>query len=106
MGSELGCLIETDVIREFELLHICDKDCPDNCPKAYKKVVFSEIPDPYYMVVRTAAKRAEGDPSVVERVQSLTDEASKLLSAMRENDSAHTVPDTYETTDIGYMRVL
>lgn len=103
---ERGCLVETDVIRLFEPLHICDDDCPDNCPLAYEKKVFTEIPDPYWMVVRTAAKRAEGDPSAADRVQSLTDEASKMLSAMRENDSAHTTTDTYETCEIGYVSVL
>lgn len=103
---EHGLLIETDVIRYFKPLHICDDDCPDNCPKAYKEVHFCEIPDPYYLVVRTAAKRAEGDPSVSERVQSLTDEATKMLSAMRENDSAHTTTDTYETCELGYISVL
>lgn len=104
--EELGCLVETDVIRRFEPLHICDDGCPDDCPKAYRERVFTEIPDPYYMVVKTAAARAEGDPSVTERVQSLTDEATKLLSAMRENDSAHTVPDTYRTSELGFFPVL
>lgn len=102
---EQGLLIETDVIRYFEPLHICDDSCPDDCPKAYHDKVFTEIPDPYFMVVRTAAKRAEGDPSVTDRVQSLADEASKMLSAMRENDSAHTVTDTYRTAELGYIEV-
>ena len=41
-----------------------------------------------------------------ERVQSLTDEGSKLLSAMRENDSAHTTTDTSETSTLGYVQIL
>lgn len=98
--------LETDVIRYIEPLHICDSSCPDHCPKAYDDKVLTWLPDPYYIVVRTAAKRAEADPSVTERVQSLTDEGSKLLSAMRENDSAHTTTDTYETTTLGYVSVL
>ena len=104
--GELGGRLETDVIKYIEPLHICDDSCPDNCPKAYEDLQFTWLPDPYYLVVRTAAKRAEGDPSVSERVQSLTDEASKLLSAMRENDSAHTTVDTYETSSLGYVSVL
>lgn len=104
--SEIGRRLETDVIRYIEPLHICDSSCPEHCPCAYEDKVLTWLPDPYYIVVRTAAKRAEADPSVTERVQSLTDEASKLLSAMRENDSAHTTTDTYETVSLGYVSVL
>lgn len=103
---ELGRFLETDVIRYIEPLHICDDSCPDHCPKAYDEKQFTWLPDPYYIVVRTAARRAEADPSVAERVQSLTDEGSKLLSAIRENDSAHTIPDTYDTSTLGYVSVL
>lgn len=105
-GFEQGCLVETDVIRYIDPLHICDDSCPDNCPLAYKDIQFKWMPDPYYFIVKTAAKRAEADPSVSERVQSLTDEASKLLSAIRENDSAHTTTDTYETCRLGFVSVL
>lgn len=105
-GREIGRRLETDVIKYIEPLHICDSSCPDNCPKAYEDKQFTWMPDPYYFIVRTAAKRAEGDPSVTERVQSLTDEGSKLLSAIRENDSAHTIPDTYETATLGYVSIL
>lgn len=104
--KEHGCLIETDVIRYIEPMHICDSNCEDNCKLAYEQRLFTWLPDPYYLIVRTAAKRAEGDPSVTERVQSLTDEATKMLSAMRENDSAHTTTDTYETAELGYISVL
>lgn len=103
---ELGKLIETDVIRYIEPLHICDDNCPNNCPKAYDEVLFRWLPDPYYIIVRTAARRALADPSCAEIAQSLTDEASKFLSAMRENDSAHTNMDTYETSVLGYVPVL
>ncbi len=104
--SERGGLLETDVISYIEPLHICDSSCEDNCEKAYKDVIWKWMPDPYYFVVRTAAKRAEADPSVTERAQSLADEATKLLSAIRENDSAHTIPDTYDTCELGYLSVL
>ena len=103
---ELGPRLETDVIRYIEPLHICDDSCPDHCPHAYEDKVLTWLPDPYYIVVRTAARRAEADPAVSERVQSLTDEGSKLLSAIRENDSAHTIPDTYDTAVLGYVPVL
>lgn len=104
--NEQGCLVETDMIRRLQPLHICDENCPDNCPKAYEELVFTEIPDPYYMVAKTARRRAEADPSVSDRVESLTQDETKMLSAMRENDSAHTIPDTWETCELGYVTVL
>jgi len=104
--GEHGYPLETDVIRYIEPFHICDDSCPDHCPKAYDERVLTWLPDPYYVIVRTAARRAEADPAVSERVQSLTDEGSKILSAMRENDSAHTIPDTYDTVALGYVPVL
>lgn len=105
-ASELGALIETDVIRYIEPMHICTDECEDNCPKAYENRLFTWMPDPYYFVVRTAAKRALADPSCAEVQQALTDEASKFLSSVRENDSAHTTMDTYETSQLGYIEVL
>lgn len=104
--GEEGMHLETDVIHLMEPFHICDDSCPDHCPIAYEHVHLREMPDPYYLVVKTAARRAEGDPSAADRVQSLTDEAAKLMSAMRENDSAHTIPDTYETSRLGFVEVL
>lgn len=104
--SEVGMCVETDVIRRFEPLHICNDSCQQPCGQSYQEKVFTEISDPYYMVIRTAAKRAEGDPSAIDRVQSLTDDSTKMLSAMRENDSGHNVPDTYQTSAIGFLRVL
>lgn len=106
LPSEEGLLLETDVIRYIEPLHICGDDCPDNCPEAYEERQFTWLPDPYYIVVRTAAKRALADPSCSETAQALADEATKFLSAMRENDSAHTTTDTYETSVLGYVPVL
>ena len=104
--NEHGLWLETDVISYIPPLHICDDSCEDNCPKAYKDVLFKWLPDPYYLVVRTAAKRALADPSCTEIAQSLADEASKFLSGMRENDSSHNNMDTYETSVLGYVPVL
>lgn len=103
---EQGGYLETDVIRRIEPLHICDSNCPDDCPKAYEELQFKWMPDPYYFVVKTAARKAAGDPSLVDRVQQLTDEASKVLSGVRKNDSAHTTTDTYETNALGYISVI
>ena len=101
-----GWELETDYIRYLEPLHICGADCEQPCPKAYEDIVLTEVTDPQFVVVKTAARRAEGDPSAADRVMSLTDESSKLLSAMRENDSAKTVPDTYGSIELGYTRIL
>jgi hypothetical protein len=105
-SNELGAIIETDVVDLLDPLHICDSTCTQPCSSAYVDKVFTRISDPYYMIVRTAMKRAEGDPSASDRVLSLSDEAMKLLSAMRENDSAKTVPDTYTTSELGFTRIL
>lgn len=106
LQHELGMIIETDVIDLLEPLHICTPACVQPCTKTYVDKVFTQVSDPYYMVARTAAKRAEGDPSASDRVLSLQDECMKLLSAMRENDSAKTVPDTYTTYELGFMRIM
>ena len=105
-NAEIGKFLETDVISYIDPLHICDDSCPDNCPKAYEEVLFKWMPDPYYFVLKTAARRALADPSCADIQQSLADEASKFLSAVRENDSAHTNMDTYETSTLGYISVL
>lgn len=105
-SSEEGLLVETDVIRYIEPLHICDDSCEDGCHLAYEDKQFTWLPDPYYIVIKTAAKRAIADPSCSEVAQALADDATKFLSAMRENDSAHTTTDTYETGALGYISVL
>lgn len=105
-SNETGLLLETDVIRYIEPLHICNSDCPDNCPLAYEELQLEWLPDPMYIIIKAAAGRAIADPSCAEVAQSLTDQAAKFLSAMRENDSAHTTTDTYETSQLGYVSVL
>lgn len=98
--------LETDVISYIEPLHICNEKCPPDCPKAYKEKIFQWMPDPYYFVVRTAARRALADPSCSDIAQTLADESTKFLSSIRENDSAHTNLDTYETSVLGYVSVI
>lgn len=106
LPDERGCLVETDVIRMIEPLHVCSDSCPENCPEAYSERVLTWLPDPLYLVYKTAAGRAEGDPSVSEMQQILSDKAQKMLSSMRENDSAHTVSDEWYTEPLGYTEVL
>ena len=106
MPNERNLLVETDVIRTVQPLHICDDRCSKMCPKAYKERVLEWCPDPLYFVYKIASYRAEGDPSVSEMVEILTNKAKLMLSSMRENDSAHTTPDTYQTSSLGYIEVL
>jgi hypothetical protein len=106
LPGEAGMIIETDVVELLEPLHICTSSCTQPCPSVYVDKVFTRISDPYYMVVRTAVKRAGADPSATDQVLPLSDEAMKLLSAMRENDSAKTVPDTYSSIELGFTRIL
>lgn len=98
--------LETDVILRLEPLHICTDECEDNCPLSYEQKVLTEMPDVDWVIASTAAKRAEIDPSAADRVQSLTDEAKQILSSYREDDSAHNVPDYWDTVPLGYVEVL
>ena len=85
-----------DMQARIPLLHVCNSDCPRDehgmCTLIEDRV-FTEIPDPNYVVLRTAALHAEGSPPAQGRVQSLVDNAQKLLSAMRQNDAASTDAD-------------
>lgn len=103
---EEGCLLETDVIRYLEPLHICDDSCEDSCKLAYEQKVLTEVPDPWYVIAKTARRRAEGDPSAQDRIESLTNDETKMLSAMRENDSQHSIPDMWDSFGLGFVGVL
>lgn len=110
-GPELHGMLETDVIREMPLLHICDDSCyegtnPPPCKLAYETPILTEVPDPLYVIYQVASQRAELDPSATDRVQPLADRAKQILSAMRENDSAHTVPEYFDTEPLGFIEVI
>ena len=114
-----------DVQRRLLPLHICNEGCtvgrdPDspisydldehgnwvNPCKHIEPVVFTEIPDPNYMVMQTAARHAEGSPPAQSRIQGLTDAAQRILSAMRQNDASATDADYYEVEVPGYIEVV
>ena len=98
-----------DVQARLPLLHICNKDCPkdeDGKCKLIEDRVFTMIPDPNYVVMRTAALHAEGSPPAQGRIQSLVDNAQKLLSAMRQNDSAATDPDYLDWDTPTFVNVM
>lgn len=98
-----------DMQRRLPLFHICNNDCPrddkGNCTLIEDRVL-TDIPDPNYVVIRTAALHAEGSPPAQGRLQSLTDNAQKILSAMRQNDSSATDPDYLEWDVPRYVNVV
>lgn len=114
----------TDVQRRIPLMHVCGPECkgvdPDKaidynrdsdgkwinpCAQIEDRV-FQMIPDPNYMVFRTAALHAEGSPPAQGRIVTLTDTAQKLLSAMRQNDSSATDADYIDWEPVGFVNVV
>lgn len=106
---ERGCVAELDVQRRIELFHVCDDTCTldddHTCPKA-KERYLEEIPDPNYVVVATAARHAVGSPPAQGNIQPLTDQAQRILSAMRQNDAAATDADYLEREPMGFIEVV
>lgn len=113
-----------DVQRRIEPIHICGPKCkgvdPDE-PISYERNddgdwenpcsqiedrILTQIPDPNYVVVRTAALHAEGSPPAQGRVQSLADNAQKLLSAMRQNDASATDADYLDWDPLWHVDVV
>ena len=92
-----------DVQRELEMPDIppradefekMDADKQAKISEQYKlDKWFDEIPDPNYLVMRVAALHCVGSPVAQMRMQDLTDNAQKLLSAMREANAMATQPD-------------
>lgn len=114
-----------DVQKRIPLIHICDDSCQrgvnprkpisyeldDNgnwenpCAKIEQRL-FTEIPDPNYVVMATAARHAEGSPPAQARIQGLQDGAQRILSAMRQNDAASTDADYLDWEVPGYFEVI
>lgn len=113
-----------DVQRRMKHLHICNSWCKGvnpNIPIDYTRDddgnfknpcaqiehrIFTEIPDPNYMVIATAARHGEGSPPAQARIMGLQDQAQKILSAMRQNDTAATDSDYLEWDVPGYYEVV
>lgn len=98
-----------DVQARLPLLHICNDSCPrdeDGKCTLIEDKILTDIPDPNYVIIRTAALHAEGSPPAQGRLQALTDSAQKLLSAMRQNDSSATEPDYIEWDVPNYINVI
>lgn len=66
----------------------------------------SEIPEPNYVTTRTAALHCVGSPVAQMRMQDLTDNAQKLLSAMREANAMATAPNHVDWEIPGWVSVV
>ena len=121
--AEERMIATVDVQRRIELFHICDHTCvgvdPDKdisyefdsdgkwenpCSKIEHRML-TEIPDPNYVVMATAARHAEGSPPALARVAGLQDAAQKIMSAMRSNDAAATDADYQDWDYCGHIEV-
>lgn len=117
---EQNMVATVDVQRRIQLIHVCDGNCTtgdgnafdydvdanhdyDNPCSKIEKAILTEIPDPNYVVMATAARHAEGSPPALARVAGLQDAAQRILSAMRSNDAEATDSD-YQDWDVpGYI---
>ena len=113
-----------DVQRRIAPFHICNEFCKgvkENEPINYdrdehgnwinpcnkiERVKLTEVPDPNYVVMATAARHADGSPAAQHRIQSLIDTSQKIMSAMRQNDAAATDSDYLDWTPVGYIEVV
>lgn len=108
--------------------HICNSSChgvdaskpisydpdPENwnpCSELYMtsaqpKLMLTEVPDPMYVIIRTAQYHAEGSPPAQGRIAGLQDQAQKMLSAMRENNAAATTSDYIPSWNPGFWMVV
>lgn len=121
---ESHCVVGIDVQRRIEQFHICDEYCKGvnededisyerdengkwiNPCRLIKPVYLTEIPDPNYVIMQTAARHAEGSPPAQGRITGLQDTASRILSAMRQNDASATDADYVEWDMPGFYEVL
>ena len=112
-----------DVQRRIHEAHICNESCRGRdgnavdytldengnwrnpCSKIERRL-FTEIPDPNYVVLATAARHAEGSPPAQAKIQGLNDAALRVLSAMRQNDAAATDADYADWEVPGYFEVV
>lgn len=112
-----------DVQRRLPLIHVCDETCKTAsgntnfdyditedhdyevpCAKI-EDYILTDIPDPNYVVMATAARHAEGSPPALARVASLQDAAQRIMSQMRQNDSSSTDSDYQDWEVPGYISV-
>ena len=120
---EQSLVATIDVQRRIPLLHVCDETCTTEAGdrlwnysiteehdyvkpcKKIERAIFTDIPDPNYMVMATAARHAEGSPPALARVAGLQDNAQRIMSAMRQNDASSTDAAWQDWQVPGYVSV-
>jgi len=104
-------------IRRF---HVCDHSCmaagggtpsyPGSpCTEAdadEKAVMLTEVPNPEYLIWRTAERHCAGSPVSAARSMDLQNNAQKILSAMRQDNSDATAPDYMEWWTMMHLNVV
>lgn len=119
-----GRVAVMDVQQRIEQFHICTDACKgvkEDEPISYEldehgewrnpcreiePVCLEVVPDPNYVVMATAARHAEGSPPAQSRIQTLQDNAQRILSAMRQNDAAATDSDYLDWDVPGYFEIV
>ena len=108
---EANCVLVVDVQKHIKPFHVCNPasctldEASHLCPSA-DTVYLTEIPDPNYVIMATAARHAEGSPPALARVAGLQDNAQRILSQMRQNDASSTDSDYIEWDTPGYIEVI
>jgi hypothetical protein len=125
IGFEKNRIALMDCQMQIDQFHICNEHCisrfaaqgisseisyPDNpCYKVQlqtEQKMLGRIPDQNYMVLKTASYHAEGSPPAQGRLASLQDQASKILSGMRQNNAEKTRPDYIDYSPIAFIDAL
>ena len=129
MPHEAGLVLVADVQKHIKQFHVCNSGCvsesytpagggsstvpvygadgvwPHPCKKI-DDIYLTEIPDPNYVIMATAARHAEGSPPALARISGLQDAAQRILSQMRQNDASATDSDYIEWDVPGYVEVI
>jgi len=107
---EASMVLVADVQKHIKPFHVCNPNtCIDvedsTCPNA-DDFYLTEVPDPNYVIMATAARHAEGSPPALARIAGLQDAAQRILSQMRANDASATDSDYIEWDTPGYIEVI
>lgn len=78
----------------------------DDDDERRSQAVLQMIPDINYLVIKTAYYHAMGSPTAQGNISYLSDMSSKLLSAMRQNNSMATTCDYMDWYTPGYWEVV
>jgi hypothetical protein len=124
-GYEKNRVALMDCQMQIDQFHICNDRCisrfaaqgfdsaieyPGNpcyvVQKQTEQKMLARIPDQNYMVLKTASYHAEGSPPAQGRLASLQDQASKILSGMRQNNAEKTRPDYIDYSPIAFIDAL